>query len=84
MGDISLLVYVCSSFVMDGIISPEFRLKAWSVEAASNAMGRIAIVIGLTTVFAYGSYLLIEMPARRRIRAVLTRREAGLGVLAER
>jgi peptidoglycan/LPS O-acetylase OafA/YrhL len=84
MGDISFSVYVWSFFVMDRIIAPEFRLKAWSVEAAANAMGRIAIVIGLTTVFAYGSYLLIEMPARRWIRAALTRREPGLGVLAER
>jgi peptidoglycan/LPS O-acetylase OafA/YrhL len=84
MGDISFSVYVWSFFVMDRIISTDFRLKAWSLEAAANAIGRIAIVIGLTTVFAYGSYLLIEMPARRWIRAALRRREAGVGVLAER
>jgi peptidoglycan/LPS O-acetylase OafA/YrhL len=75
MGNISYSVYIWSFFVMHRIITPDIHLKAWSIEGAANALIKMAIVVGLTTVFAYGSYLLIEMPVRRWIRAALTRRE---------
>jgi peptidoglycan/LPS O-acetylase OafA/YrhL len=41
-----------------------------------NSVVKVCMVVGLTTVFAYGSYELIEMPSRAWLLRVLRRRDA--------
>jgi len=70
MGDISYSVYTWSFFMM-AMLSGYYRSDTWSAEAALNSTIKVGVIAGLTTVIAYGSYLLIEVPARRWLRAAL-------------
>jgi peptidoglycan/LPS O-acetylase OafA/YrhL len=72
MGEISYSVYVWSFFVMT-LLGSSLTSIAWSAEAAFNSILKLALIVWLTTVFAYGSYVLIEVPSRRWVRAKLSR-----------
>jgi peptidoglycan/LPS O-acetylase OafA/YrhL len=72
MGEISYSVYVWSFFVMT-LLGSSLTSTAWSTEAAFNSILKLALIVWLTTVFAYGSYVLIEVPSRRWVRAKLSR-----------
>jgi peptidoglycan/LPS O-acetylase OafA/YrhL len=78
MGDISYSVYVWSFFVLDALTN---TLKSGepSIEGIINSVLRVVVAVGLTTVFAYGSFVLIEKPSRRWLRAVLTGSKAKAG-----
>jgi peptidoglycan/LPS O-acetylase OafA/YrhL len=71
MGEISYSVYVWSFFVLDAI-ADRFKPGAFSAEAVATSLFKIAGAVCLTTVFAYGSYRMIEMPSRRWLRNVLS------------
>ena len=69
-GEISYSVYVWSFFV-GGMLASSYVSLAWSAEAAINSTIKVFMAAGLTTVFAYGSYKVIEVPSRRFLRRVL-------------
>lgn len=71
MGEISYSVYTWSFFVMT-MLGASYLSPSESIEAWINSGIKVAIVAFLTTVFSYGSYLIIEMPARRWLRSVLS------------
>jgi peptidoglycan/LPS O-acetylase OafA/YrhL len=71
-GEISYSVYVWS-FAVLGLLVNNFASLAPSPEAFINSTIKVMVCVALTTTFAYGSYLLIEAPSRRWIRAVLSR-----------
>jgi peptidoglycan/LPS O-acetylase OafA/YrhL len=81
MGDISYSVYVWSFFVLDALTN---ILKSGepSIEGIINSVLRVVVAVGVTTVFAYGSFALIENPSRRWLRAVLTGSKAKAGAAA--
>ncbi len=70
LGEISYSIYIWSFFVMT-MMGANFISKDESALAYFNSTIRMAATIALTIVFAYGSYVLIEAPARRRIREIL-------------
>jgi peptidoglycan/LPS O-acetylase OafA/YrhL len=78
MGDISYSVYVWSFFVLDGLAN-SFKSGEPSIEGIINSLLRVAVAVGLTSVFAYGSFVLIETPSRRWLRAVLTGSKSKAG-----
>ena len=83
LGEISYSVYVWSFFVMTALAA-SYVSPQWSAEATANSVIKIFNIAALTTIFAYGSYLLIEVPSRRWLRAALgavgaRRRETVLG-----
>jgi peptidoglycan/LPS O-acetylase OafA/YrhL len=73
MGEISYSVYVWSFFVLDAI-ADRFKPGEFSAEAVATSLVKIAVAVCLTTVFAYGSYRMIEMPSRRWLRKVFSAR----------
>lgn len=81
MGEISYSVYIWSFFAIT-LLAPSFRSTELSAEAVVNSIIKVLVAAGLTTVFAYGSYLLIEMPARRWLRAVLGKVGAPRGEIS--
>jgi peptidoglycan/LPS O-acetylase OafA/YrhL len=81
MGDISYSVYVWSFFVLDALTNT-FKSAEPSIEGIVNSALRVGVAVGLTTVFAYGSFVLIENPSRRWLRAVLTGSRAKAGAAA--
>jgi peptidoglycan/LPS O-acetylase OafA/YrhL len=81
MGDISYSVYVWSFFVLDGL-TKTLKSGEPSVEGIINSVLRVAVAVGLTTVFAYGSFVLIENPSRRWLRAVLAGSKSKAGAAA--
>jgi len=74
MGEISYSVYVWSFFVLT-MLAASFQSTVFSPEAFFNSILKVTVDIGITTAFAYGSFLLIESPARRWLRMVLSRSE---------
>lgn len=72
MGEISYSVYVWSFFVFI-MIGPIYRSPGPSAEAVMNSIVKVLVAVGLTTMIAYGSYYTVEMPARRWLRAKLSR-----------
>jgi peptidoglycan/LPS O-acetylase OafA/YrhL len=81
MGDISYSVYVWSFFVLDALTN-SLKSGEPSIEGIINSVLRVAVAVGLTTAFAYGSFALIENPSRRWLRAVLTGSKAKAGAAA--
>ena len=70
LGDISYSIYIWSFFVMTMMAS--FYVSAdKSALAYANSVVKMIVIVGLTIVFAYGSYALIEAPSRRKIRELL-------------
>jgi peptidoglycan/LPS O-acetylase OafA/YrhL len=72
-GEISYSVYIWS-FAILTLISIGSSPAVGSLASLSNSGLRLAAVVFLTTALAYGSYLLVEMPSRRAIRAMLSGR----------
>jgi peptidoglycan/LPS O-acetylase OafA/YrhL len=70
LGEISYSIYVWSFFVMT-MMAGNFLSTEESALAYANSAVRMVAIVALTVVFAYGSYVLIEAPSRRRIREVL-------------
>jgi peptidoglycan/LPS O-acetylase OafA/YrhL len=68
VGEISYSVYTWSFLVLTMLGSNN------AAPASFNSTSRLIVSIVLTTIFAYGSYLLIEAPARRWLRLALMRR----------
>jgi peptidoglycan/LPS O-acetylase OafA/YrhL len=66
-GEISFSVYIWSWAVMR-LLGEQFRAPAPSQMAFINSTFSTAAIVLLTPVFAYGSYVLIEMPSRRWLR----------------
>jgi peptidoglycan/LPS O-acetylase OafA/YrhL len=70
LGEISYSIYIWSFFVMTMMAS--FYVSAEkSAFAYANSVVKMIAIVGLTIVFAYGSYALIEAPSRRKIREIL-------------
>jgi peptidoglycan/LPS O-acetylase OafA/YrhL len=70
LGEISYSIYIWSFFVMTMMAS--FYVSAGaSTLAYANSVVKMMVIVGLTIVFAYGSYALIEAPSRRKIREIL-------------
>jgi peptidoglycan/LPS O-acetylase OafA/YrhL len=70
LGEISYSIYIWSFFVMTMMTS--FYVSAEkSALAYANSVVKMIVIVGLTIVFAYGSYALIEAPSRRWIREIL-------------
>ena len=66
LGEISYSIYIWSFFVMTMITS--FYVSAEkSALAYANSVVKVFVIVGLTIVFGYGSYALIEAPSRRKI-----------------
>ena len=76
-GEISYSVYVWSFGVLS-MLGPTFQSPAPSSLAFVSSSIRVLVTAGLTTTFAYGSYLVIEAPSRRWIRDVLMRSSNAL------
>lgn len=70
MGEISYSVYIWSWFAML-ILHPQFVSSAASPLAYFNSSVKLVVTVVVTTVIAYGSYHLVERPARQRIRMLL-------------
>lgn len=70
MGDISFSVYIWSWFVMT-LLSPHFVSTTFSAIAVLNSFVKVIAIVGVTTIVAYGSYLLVESPPRRWLRTLL-------------
>ena len=70
LGEISYSIYVWSFFVMTGL-GAMFAAAHPVTIAYFNSALKVLVIFGLTIVFAYGSYLLIEAPSRRWLRTVL-------------
>jgi peptidoglycan/LPS O-acetylase OafA/YrhL len=70
LGEISYSIYIWSFFVMT-MMSGFMVSDAASPLAYLNSTVKMIAIMGLTIVFAYGSYVLIEAPSRRWIRAAL-------------
>jgi peptidoglycan/LPS O-acetylase OafA/YrhL len=84
-GEISYSVYIWSWSVIT-LLSGQFVSTAPSPLAYFNSGVKAASCVFLTTVFAFGSYLLIESPSRAWIRRVLagdTRKARFLGPATE-
>jgi peptidoglycan/LPS O-acetylase OafA/YrhL len=69
-GEISYSVYIWSWSALT-LLAPLFVSASPSALAYFNSGFKILACVGYATVFAYGSYLLIEAPARRYLRAKL-------------
>jgi peptidoglycan/LPS O-acetylase OafA/YrhL len=70
LGEISYSIYIWSFFVMT--MTTSFYVSATaSTLAYVNSVVKMMVIVGLTIVFAYGSYALIEAPSRRKIREIL-------------
>src|SRR5260370_37927601 len=82
MGEISYSVYVWSFFVLDAI-ADRFKPGAFSAEAVATSLVKIAVAVCLTTVLAYGSYRMIEMPSGRWRRKVVSGKGWGAEMKAE-
>jgi peptidoglycan/LPS O-acetylase OafA/YrhL len=67
LGEISYSIYIWS-FVALMVVSGLLHHAEPSMAAYGNAFLRVVLICGLTIVFAYGSYHLIEVPSRRWIR----------------
>ena len=70
LGEISYSIYIWSFFVMTMMTSFYVSAEA-STLAYANSVVKMMVIVGLTIVFAYGSYALIEAPSRRKIREIL-------------
>jgi peptidoglycan/LPS O-acetylase OafA/YrhL len=70
LGEISYSIYIWSFFVI-GMLGQMFYQAPITLHYVVSAL-KIPVVCGMTLVFAYGSYHLIEIPARRFLRNVLT------------
>jgi peptidoglycan/LPS O-acetylase OafA/YrhL len=79
MGDISYSVYLWQFSIM-AMLEGTLRVAEWSPAAGLAITLKAVAIVGLTTTFAYGSHALIEVPARRWIRAVLEPRKAQAAV----
>jgi peptidoglycan/LPS O-acetylase OafA/YrhL len=78
---ISYSVYVWSFFVLDALTNI-LKSSEPSIEAIINSVLRVVVAVGLTTVFAYGSFVLTENPSRRWLRAVLAGSKSKAGAAA--
>jgi peptidoglycan/LPS O-acetylase OafA/YrhL len=76
MGDISYSVYLWQFPIMFSLLGGALRVAEWSSVGTVTIVLKALLIVGLTTVFACGSYLLIETPARRWIRSMLEPRRA--------
>lgn len=68
-GEISYSVYIIQFWVYS--LVPGFTSSSASMSAYVNSIFRAFLFILITTVFSYGSYLLIETPARKFLRHIL-------------
>jgi peptidoglycan/LPS O-acetylase OafA/YrhL len=75
MGDISYSVYIWSFFAFSALAA-SYRAEAWSFESVAQSVIKVVAIAAATTIFAYGSYRLIEVPSRRWLRARLSPRSA--------
>jgi peptidoglycan/LPS O-acetylase OafA/YrhL len=80
-GEISYSVYVWSFGVLT-MLAAAFVSPAPSPLAFLSSSIKMLACVGVTTVFAYGSYLMIETPCRRWLRAFLMRPLSGFTVTA--
>jgi peptidoglycan/LPS O-acetylase OafA/YrhL len=71
-GEISYSVYIWSWIMFDALAN-RFSSSLPTPLAYFNSVVKLLLTIAVTTVVAYGSYLLIETPARRWLRAALIR-----------
>ena len=69
-GEISYSVYIIQFHVYS--LFPAFISSGPSLEAYATSSIRVIFFVAFTTVFSYGSLLLIEKPARNMLRNVLT------------
>jgi peptidoglycan/LPS O-acetylase OafA/YrhL len=70
LGEISYSIYIWSFFVMT-MMAKFYVSTEESALAYANSVVKMMVIVGLTIVFAYGSYALIEAPSRRKIREIL-------------
>lgn len=75
-GEISYSVYIIQFWVYS--LFPGFSSSASSLSAYVNSSVRAVLFILFTTVFSYGSYLLIETPSRKFLRRVLSPRSKNV------
>jgi peptidoglycan/LPS O-acetylase OafA/YrhL len=71
MGDISYSVYIWQ-FAVIAMLGATLQVQDLSPRGTVTLAGKGALIVGLTTAFAYGSYRLIEVPSRRWLRARLS------------
>lgn len=69
-GEISYSIYIWSWAAMR-IVGGQYSSQAPSSGAFVRSTIGVALIVLLTIIFAYGSYMFIEMPARRWLRQVL-------------
>lgn len=72
LGEISYSIYIWSWFAMD-IMGGKYVSQSASALAYFNSTFKLALIVGMTIIFAAGSYQLIEVPAQRWLRAKLRR-----------
>jgi peptidoglycan/LPS O-acetylase OafA/YrhL len=70
-GEISYSIYVWSFVAMAVLANTLTQAHPMTVQYV-NSVIKFIVIFALTMVFAYGSYLLIEMPSRRWLRKVLS------------
>jgi peptidoglycan/LPS O-acetylase OafA/YrhL len=70
LGEISYSIYIWSFSALT-LMVPYYQAPEASVLAYANSIVKMAAIFTLTIVFAYGSYALIEVPSRRKIRKLL-------------
>lgn len=77
LGEISYSIYIWSFFVMT-MLGGSFNGHPMTIQYINSGV-KVLVIGGMTIVMAYGSYNLIERPARRFIRARLTAAGAVAG-----
>lgn len=70
MGEISYSVYILQLFIIYGLMK-SFVSQTLSTESYINSSIKCICIIALTTMIAYGSYYLYELPARKWLRKLL-------------
>ena len=71
LGEISYSIYIWSWFAMT-LMADAFSSVEPSALAYINSSVKVAMIVGITIVFAAGSYQMIEVPAQRLLRKWLT------------
>jgi peptidoglycan/LPS O-acetylase OafA/YrhL len=83
MGEISYSVYIWCWFAFN-LMGQQFVSPSASPLAYLNSSIKLAVIVGITTVFAVGSYRVIEVPSRNWLRSRLrTRRAAPASALQD-
>ena len=76
MGEISYSVYIWCWFAIT-LMAPQFVSPSESPLAYLNSFIKLILIVGITTVFAIGSYRAVEVPCRNWLRSKLGQKPAG-------